>query len=225
MGQRPLNTEQMQNIARLPVSGVPANTLLDTTLPALDKGHNFPCRLYASFPADAKINIEASQVKAADGTGKSPGKVESAIPSTVQTTINFQTGAVVGATINGTIPSSTAGEFRRAVFTLLGNSTIQMNFTNPAGSVGALESPLGYFVATGKSLGWVDLESTGTTTYKTAGSATSVIEDEVSGVTRIVNVVGGGGSSSATIDNYDNILIDVLGNVVADSTGNIVVKG
>ncbi len=171
-------------------SQVYASAIGDYTLAeAIEAGliNDFPpLRLYASATPDAKLNISPSAIPLANGGAKALPPFGAAFGAYPQTSINFQTGAITGGVVVGTIPSTTSGEFRRVGFTYGSDNKVYMVWSAAAASVGALAGAQTLVVAGGVSLGYVDLEGTGTTTYKTAGSATNVIENAVSGTARIV---------------------------------------
>lgn len=158
-----------------------------TTISELDAEVERPLRLLATEPTeDAKLNFIPSQVKRSDGTGRSVPDTNGAVPSFVASNIDFQAKTTAGGTFDITFPASTVGQFRRCGFTLQPNGTLKAIFSAEAGSVGALADPGTLFVL-GFHVGWIDLECTDVSgEFKTAGSATNIIENEVSGTSRIV---------------------------------------
>lgn len=208
-----VQSDQIVNDAILPVLRTAARAPLKDILPAIDKNFNSPLRLFASNPSDALLNIAAQEVQQADGTGKSAPPTSSTIPTVPASTINFQSGATTGATFSGlTFPSTTVGQFRRLGLTLLASGQINAIWSPAAASVGALANPGTLFVPTGIPLGWIDLEATASTAYKTAGSATSIVENAVGGVSRIhVFGSGGGGAGTGNANSFQIELEDRLG--------------
>lgn len=175
-------------------------TELDDLLRAINKEFNAPLRISASSPADSKINFQPSEVEAADLAAKNITPISSQIPSFVASTIDFQTGATTGGTINITFPNSTVGFFRRIGFSLDASGTIQAIFSAEAASLGALANAGTVFVKGALPIGWIDLEATAASPgrFKTAGSATNIIEHKVSGSNRVHRIMGGGGTSTGS---------------------------
>lgn len=200
MGMTREKTAYLEHEAAIPVLRQPANGLVETILDRAGQTLDRPLRLYGSFPAfDAKLNIGPSLTKEGDGTGKSIPTIGSSIPEFVLTTIDFQTGAVTGGTVSITLPAGIVGRFRRCAFTLDNTGTLQAVFSPESATLGGLADPSGLFVAGGLPVGWVDLECTNIAgAYKTAGSLSNIIENEVSGESRVVTFgAGAGGGSSA----------------------------
>lgn len=203
MPQTHPQTNQVVNPASLLELGLPASSSQDTIDAAIAQNFRTPLRLYASATPDALLNIAASQVQIGNGAGLSVSPQSSSVPSFAASTINFQTGATTGGTISMSLPTTTVGNFRRAAFTLNSSGTLVVTFSAEAASVGALANA-GTLFGSGQPIGWIDLQATAATAYKTAGSATSVIENSVGGTSRIVsmgNGSGGGGSATAIAAN------------------------
>lgn len=174
-------------------------TELDDLLRAINKEFNAPLRISASSPADAKINFQPSEVEAADLAAKNASPVSSQIPSFPASTIDFQTGATTGGTINITFPNSTVGFFRRIGFSLDASGTIQAIFSAEAATIGALANAGTVFVKGALPIGWIDLEATAASPgrFKTAGSATNIIENKVGSDNRVHRIMGGGGTGGS----------------------------
>lgn len=173
-----------------------------------------PLRMYANNPANAIINFQAYEVNRVDGTGASVPPLKSTVLAFPASTVNFQTGATTGGSFTMTFPTSTIGFFRRVGFTLLASNTIQAIFSAEAATLGAVANAGTLFIKSGIPLGWVDLEATGATAFKTAGSASNIIENAVSGVPT-VHVFGSGGSggsgtgdASAFLETLKNRLVE-----------------
>ena len=193
----------------LPRLRLPTRSQLATIIPAIDQNFNSPLRIFASNPSDALLNIAPQQVQRADGVGQSVPPVSSTIPTVPASTINFQTGATTGASFVGlTFPTTTVGQFRRLGLTLLASGQINAIWSAQAASVGALANPGTLFVRNGIPIGWIDLEATAATAFKTAGSATSIIENAVGGTSRI-NLFGSGGSGGAGAGDANSFLEDL----------------
>jgi len=174
---------------------------LKTLLQNLNKEINAPYRISATSPtADSKINFQASEVEAADLAAKNASPVSSQIPTFPASTIDFQSGATTGGTFNISFPNSTVGYFRRIGFSLDASGTIQCLFSAEVASLGSLANAGTVFVKGALPIGWIDLEATAASPgrFKTAGSATNIIENKVGSSNRVHRIVGGGGASSGS---------------------------
>lgn len=158
-----------------------------------------PVKLSANTGADSKIKIAANTVRNIDGTDTNTPPISSNIPTFALSTHDLQTGATTGATFTGAaLPSSTVGLYRRFGYTLITDGSVQVLYTAEAASIGALANPGTIFVSTGIPIGWIDVEATASTAFKTIGSATSIIENVVAGVSRIHRFGSGGGGGSGS---------------------------
>ena len=147
---------------------------------------NQPVRLFATTTPDSNLNIEAQQIQRGDGVGKSVPALDGLVPSFVISSIDFQAKTTAGGTFTIAFPASTVGLFRRVGLTLKNDGTMNVAFSAEAASVGALADPGTLFIV-GWHVGWIDLECTDVSgEFKTAGSATNVIENDVGGTSRIV---------------------------------------
>lgn len=191
----------------------------------LDKTLDSPCRLYANATATAVLNISASQVVTGNDSAKNSPPIGVLIATSVASTINFQTRSTSGATFNVSWPTSTVGKFRRLGFTKIANGSISMTFSAEAVTVGGLADPGTVFVSGGIPIGWIDLEATATTpTFKTAGSATAVIENSVSGTARIVNIAGGGGNTGGGTGLASGGITDAVFPLTIGATSGLVIR-
>jgi hypothetical protein len=155
--------------------------------------------MFASNPSDANLNIAAQEIIKSDGTGLSVPPISSVVNSFVATTINFQTGVVTGGSVTITFPAATVGLFYRVGFTMIAGGSVQALFSTGASTLAAVPNPGSLFISGGVALGWVDLVATGTSAFKTAGSATNIIENSVGGVSTIhLFGSGSGGSGSGS---------------------------
>ena len=169
-----------------------------------------PLKLAATFPtANAVLNFQASKISTADGAKKALSPVKSQVHDLVASTINFQTQATTGATFVITWPTNTVGYYRRVGFTLIGNGNIQALFSAEAATQGALANPGALFVKSGTPLGYLELQATSTSAFKTAGSATNIIEN--AGIYRFATGGGGGsgtGDANSFTENLKHRLMD-----------------
>jgi len=160
-----------------------------------------PLKLSANTGADSKIKVTSNVITNLDGTETTSPPLSNTISSIVESTHDLQTGATTGSTFTGaTIPTTTIGNYRRAGYSLLSDGSIQVAFTNEAATEGALENAGTVLSADGLPIGWVDLVATGANAFKTIGSATAIIENNVAGVSRIHRFGSGGGAGGATSD-------------------------
>jgi hypothetical protein len=189
-------TDDLEHDLLLPVLGQEPLSVAEDILQAIDSGFDFPLRLYANPMApDSQIKIGPSQIQAPNGSGKSTSPIGVTIPASPVSTIDFQSQVTTGATVTIVFPASTVGRFRRLALTLMGDGSISAEFSGEQVSLGSLASAAALFDATGTAIGWVDLECTDSSgLFKTAGSATLVVENAVGGVSRIVNLQGGSGA-------------------------------
>lgn len=192
------DSRQIIHRAALATIGAAAGTTQDSLNSKFNTELNVPLRLAASFPTpDAKLNFADSLLSSADGGKKVMPPLSSQVfESLTGAFINFQTQALSNAAhFTITFPSSTVGLFRRAGFTLTSAGKIQVLFSAEAASEGALANA-GTVIVDGIPLGYVNLVGTvtsGTGLFKTAGSATSIIENA-----KIYHFAAGGAGSSSS---------------------------
>lgn len=196
------NFQDVQESA-LNVTGLSSRSTNETILSAFDQDKNQPLRLSESTTPDSLLNIKASKFQMYNGVEKNISPINNVIPNFVETTINFQTQAVTGGTVNITWPSSTVGQYRLFVLTLLSNGQVEGEFSDEETTIGALPDPGSLFIGGGLPIGWVVLECTNTTGYfKTAGSSTNIIENKVGSDSRIFLVDRGDSEYSSKYLNY-----------------------
>jgi hypothetical protein len=164
-----------------------------------------PLRLFASSPADAILNIKPSLVPTRDGTGKVVPPQNGTLSSSPATTINLLTAATTGGTVQNeaggafALPSTTAGLFRRLVLAFSSQGYIVTYFSATSATVNGLTNAGELFQSVlGFPIGYVDLEAVSGGGFKTAGSATSIIENAVGGTPRIVKLGLGSGRSGSS---------------------------
>lgn len=202
----PLTRDQnnfVVNAAALVRLGLPAYSEDDDIIDKIHTEFDSPVRASAAVIPDSKLYFRAARISAADGAGKIVPPISGSIPNFVDSSIDFQGAhATTGATFQGAFPSATSGEFRRVGFTLLSSGQISMIFSPPFASLGLLlaADPGSVFDSAGMGITYADLESIGGTEYKTAGSATDVIENSVSGVPRIFRIAAGGGAGGGSVN-------------------------
>jgi hypothetical protein len=174
--------------------GTTSGTSLGTIVDKINTEFNSPLKISASFPtANALLNFEASKIAAGDGANEALSPLKSQVHTLVASTINFQTQTTSGATFIISWPTSTVGFFRRAGFSLLGNGSVQVLFSEEASTLAALSNPGALFIKTGVALGYIELQATSTSAFKTAGSASNIVEN--SGIFRF-STGGSGGSGT-----------------------------
>jgi len=183
--------------------GSKENELLKDLLARVNKNTSYPLRLFANHPTPgATLNISGNKIESGDGSEKTTPPIEDTIQEYAGATINFQTGIVapVGeVTTSGgtfTLPTvSGSGKFVRCVFKYVADANkVDSFFGAEQASAGALEDAGAlYSNIDGVPIGFIDLESTSTTAYKTIGSATAIIENKVGSDSRIHRHSGGSG--------------------------------
>jgi hypothetical protein len=204
-------TDELKIItARSALGAVAGENFETATMDRLGKTANFPLRMFASFPTpNPLLNFEASNLELGSGVGRSVPPIESVVPTVAASSINFQTGVTAGTTftVEGAafaLPTTTIGQYRRVAFVLNSSGAIDMKFSAANAVLASLENPGALFDSlTGIPIGWIDLEATAATAYKTAGSATAIIENKVSGTSRINifgQLVAASGSGKGTVD-------------------------
>lgn len=163
-----------------------------------------PLRLEQSDPIDQILNIKSNIRQQTDGGSLVTPPADDVINTYANTTINYSSGATTGGTVlvdDGAfaLPSCTAGQFRRQVFVYRSlTNDVNTTFSGTAGSVGALTNP-GVLFATldGINFGYINLECvSGGNAYKTAGSATDVIENNPGSGSTIFRIGTGSGSGT-----------------------------
>jgi hypothetical protein len=179
-------TWQTVHQASLPIFDLPGRSTTEDVFDAIANDFEIPLRLYASETPDAVLNIKPNVVQLSNGVSKLLPLAYSALSSFPASTINFQTEATSGGTINTGFPSTTIGNFRRCLITYdYALNELNLNFSAEQATVGALAGPSTLKVSGQVSVGYIDLEATASTAFKTAGSATSIIENSVSSTSRI----------------------------------------
>lgn len=152
-----------------------------------------PLKLYASSPPNALLNIGPSTVAAGDTAGLASSPVDGLVLATATITINFQTGAIVGGTVTLgvggpalVLPSTTVGSFRRFVFSAQSDGSIAVAYSAESLSLGSLTNAgILLEILGGRPLGYLNVEATAATAFKTPGSATNIIENSVGGIPHI----------------------------------------
>lgn len=201
-------TDELKNLADLGAIGAADAELLNSLLTKINSNFEQPLRLFATFPtADAKLNISPNQVKAGDGVSKSTPPLDETITSYAGATVDFQTGAVTGGTVQRdggafSLPAGTVGQYRRMA--LVYNSAanvVNTTFSDEVATIGTLVDPGELFGSLdGVPLGYINLECTNVAgAYKTIGSATDIIENAVSGASRIFVFAGGTGAGGGAL--------------------------
>ena len=196
-------SDDIKSLNAEPILGTPVGELFSTTQSRIAKHIDSPVRLYAAATANEYLYLGANTVEAGDGAGKITPPVDDLITAFVGGTIGFQAkSATATILIDGStfaFPATTIGQYRRLAVTLLGDGTISARWSLPSASLGSLENPGALFsTLDGLPCGYVDLECTAADgKFKTAGSATNIIENKVSGNLRIFRFGAGGGGGGA----------------------------
>ena len=162
-----------------------------------------PLLITANTGADAKVKIYPNVVTNLDGTDTNTPPISNNIASVPLSTHDLQSGATTGATfIDAVFPTSTVGYYRRFGYTLLTDGTIQFLFTKEHANLIDVDNAGTVFAGTGLPIGWVDVQATGATAFKTANSASNIVETMVSGTSVVHRFGSGGGGGSGTGDTF-----------------------
>ena len=193
-------TSQLKQRTNLKQLGQVADKFLSEVLDATDLELDYPLKMAATFPvANAVLNFSSSQINSADAGKKVVSPVKKQIFNALNTpTINFQTLALSNAAhFDIVFPVSTVGFFRNVGFTLIGSGKIKALFSAESATEGGLTNAGALFVSGGLPLGYITLVATATTpAFKTAGSATNIIENAK--FFRFGSGAGGSSSGSGT---------------------------
>jgi hypothetical protein len=212
-------TDEIKELNAEPIIGSAVGELLDDTVTRIAKHIDIPLRLYASATPDQYLNIGASKIEAGDGAGKVTPPVDSALPVIAGGQIGFTAKtAPAFVKIDGaafSFPTTTAGEFRRLAFSVDGLGNLNAVWSVASATVVGLTDPgLLHVQMAGVPVGYIDLEALAAAgTYKTAGSATDVIENKAGSDIRIFRYgsgsgSGGAGGGASLLDpNYDESFI------------------
>ena len=239
MPATPTKKQNFQSVQQsaLPAMGYASRTENETIMLGIDANSDTPLRLFATFPtADTKLNIGASTVERSNGTGLIAPPVDDNVGTFVVSTVDLSTGAITGGTVTldggaFALPTTTIGQFRRLAFVQKSDGSVDSRFSAAAASVGALENPGSIWSnLDGANMGYIDLEAYGATTYKTAGSATNVIENKETTNIRIFNVgsgggTGGGGAEDFVLNSISGSTAQIKKGFMKVSDGRILVTG
>lgn len=204
--------------------GYVSDELLPSILTRVSQHLDQPARFYASATPDEYINFTGFMTTNGDGTGKIlPPDANNLVGTAINPgKISFKTGAVIGGTsvtVNNlpfAIPPTTVGYFRRMVIAQTATG-LKARFSDEVVgpyNYATLDDPgtLWAFLVEATPVMFVDLEAYdngGFTAFKTANSATSIIENSVVGVPRIFNLGGGGDGNSGLQNQIDALQSDL----------------
>ena len=182
---------------------------------------------------DTKLYIFSNQIASYDRTTKSTPPIDDTInrypdPSSAYSTLDLSTGAVLvtdSIRLNGstsyTLPATTIGEYRRVAFTYVSTGNyVDSNWSAAAATQATLDNPgLVFSAIDGMPLDYVDLIAVTATTYKTAGSSGTVIENI--GITSFSTGagVGSGGDNSFKLQTLTGSTLTIKGGFVHLSDG------
>lgn len=200
-------TDEVKGLNAEPIIGSPEAELLSVTLTRIAKHIDSPVRIYASEVPDEYLFLAPSLTEMGDGGGKITPPIQDFIGIFTGGVMAFQSRtAPASVLIDGeafTFPQSTVGKYRRLAFSLNYDGTLPCRWSDEADSVpelmnaGVLFSTLG-----GLPCGFIDLECTFSDgnggKFKTADSATNIIEHKVGSETRVfrfgAGIAPGGGT-------------------------------
>jgi hypothetical protein len=208
--------------------GTVAGDTLNTVLATVDMNTDAPMRMAASNTPDAVLNFSSSAVQQGDDAYITVPPISNSVPTVSASSVNFQTQATTGTTFSINWPASTvAGQYYRLGFTLLATGTIQGIFS-PTPSLaypGTLPDPGSLFVSGSLPIGYIDLEATSATSqFKTANSATSIIENS-----KIYRFGSGGGTGSgegtgaakSPADGFKALVYDTFNTLISDANSKV----
>lgn len=209
-------TDELKATGAVAPLGIAANELLDSQITKFGQFADSPIRLYSAFPTpDSKLYFRASVIPQGDGSSKIIPAIDDKVIASVDGSVDFQTGApvvIAGITLTRdggayTHPVATVGQFVRMTFVRKSDGSFDAKASSSLGSLGAIQAidPGTLWGAQeGLPNGFIDLECTavGPVRFKTAGSATSIIENSVGGNSRIFNVGAGGGAGGGADRTY-----------------------
>lgn len=200
-----MNFQDVQKEA-LPLLGAPERTDNETLFERIQSELARPLRAYASFPtADSRLNFSAAISLAADGAAKLAPPINNISSEYPASYIDFQTQTTNGGDFVIDWPASTVGQFRVAAFALNSADQIQVVFSEEEVDILDLVDPAALLPQGTVQIGWIYLECTDVSgLFKTAGSATSIIENSVGGEPRIFRLEIGGGAGGSGDANEDN---------------------
>lgn len=190
--------------------------------------HGQPLLIHQGSPADSKIYFEPSSISTVEGSALVAPPIKSQILNTVASWIDFQAQTTSGVSFIIVWPASTVGYFRYVGFTLLSSGVIQVLFTPEAATVGALVNPGTVFATGGMPLGYILLQATDVAgKFKTKDSVTNVIENTVSGSSRVFLFGSGGGvggGSGDTTDLEERLKTSLVNSIYEFMTPDILAK-
>jgi len=219
-------TDDIKGLNAEPIIGSPVDELLCDTISRIAMNTNIPVRIYPSDVVDEYLFLGPNTLEAGDGSGKITPPIDDSIGTFAGATLAFQSRtATATVMIDGAsfyFPTSTIGRFRRLALSLNGDGTISCRWSDEATAVSLLTNPGALFATLGGlPCGYIDLECTfsdvGGGKFKTAGSATNVIENKAGSDIRIFRFGAGGGTGSAGDKSFK------IGSVTA--SGVIGIKG
>jgi len=184
---------------------------LTRAIKTLDTEANSPLRPRANVgAADQSLYFESSSVLGADGTDKTVGPIQGSVWYNIPTSsINFALAQPVGVApsdfeIGAITPTNTF--YYVASFSLNGEGKIEVLFSDAEAALITLQDPAvigALFPKTNSPIGYVFLQYFSATQWRTASSASPLIEN--ADIVRFGSGAGGGAVSSGTGSNDDLI--------------------
>lgn len=208
-------TDELKATAAVAPLGIAADELLDSQMTKVGKAADTPLRLYAAFPTpDSKLYFRASVVQQGDGTSKTIPPIDDKVVASSDGSLDFQTASpsISGITLtrDGVAYTHPTADLTNKYVRLAFVRKADGSFDSKAGAANAVLASAQVDPGTlwgaleGLANGYVDLECTSVAPlkFKTAGSATDIIENSVGGVTRIFGLGAGGGSGGGADRTY-----------------------
>jgi len=196
-------TDELKATAAVAPLGIAANELLDSQVAKAGKFADSPIRLYAAFPTpDTKLYFRASAVVQGDGSSRIIPAIDDKLIANVDGSLDFQSASptIAGITLtrDGSAythpPADLTNKFVRVAFVRKADGSFDSKASagqTTLGAAQAIDPGTLWSALDGLPNGYVDLECTavGPLKFKTAGSATAIIENSVSSTSRIFNVL------------------------------------
>jgi len=204
------------------------NELFNDYADRLDKELNQPLRLRATIPETSELVVESNRLMAGDGGTNTIPPIDDVLNNYPITTIDFSGGAIVGGTVTNegnvfSLPTVTPGEFIRMVAVYQSaNNAVDVLFSDAEAVSGDLDNPGSLFSSLdGLPIGYLDLESTGVSAFKTVPSVSGLIENP--GISRFK---AGGGIGGGALNDFKvksvNGAVALIGKGFQKLTGDFV---
>lgn len=168
-------------------------------------GSDSPLKMGQSAVPDAKLNFSSNTKFLLDGITLTTTPISGGVPTVAASTLDFQSGATTGATFNNisgtafSFSATTTSNYRRYGFSLDVNGNIVVGESAQNASRGSLANP-GTLIPLGNlPIGYIDVQATASTAFRTAGSSSSIVENAPAGASAVFKFSGGGGGGGSSV--------------------------